>query len=101
MNEEDLAMTRIVTILTDDFADWETTLLNAVARGFYHAETLYASPDGKPVTSAGNMNVHTQMAFADIDPSQIDALLVCGGGAWKRPDAPDITAVARSVHRAG
>lgn len=30
-------MPRIVTILTEGFADWETTLLNAVAKGFYRA----------------------------------------------------------------
>jgi putative intracellular protease/amidase len=94
-------MTRIVTILTEEFADWETSLLNAVARGFYHAETLYASPQGKPVTSVGNMTVQPQLAIADIDPTGIDALVVCGGGAWKKPGAPDLSDVAHSVHRAG
>ena len=32
-------MTKIVTVLTDNFADWETSLLNAVARGFYGVDT--------------------------------------------------------------
>ena len=94
-------MTRIVTVLTEGFADWETSLLNAVARGFYHADTLYASPEGKPVTSMGNMDVRPQMALAEIDPSKIDALVFCGGPGWKQPDAPDIAAIARSVHEAG
>lgn len=94
-------MTRIVTILTEEFADWETSLLNAVVHGFYRAETLYASPDRQPVTSAGNMNVQPQMAIADIDPDGIDALVICGGGTWKKPGAPDLTDVAHRVHQAG
>src|SRR4051812_3371694 len=94
-------MTRIVTILTEEFADWETSLLNAVVRGFYRAETLYASPQGKPVTSVGNMTVQPQLAIADIDPTGIDALVVCGGGAWKKPGAPDLSDIAHRVHRAG
>lgn len=94
-------MTRIVTILTQEFADWETGLLNAVVRGFYRGETLYASPGGKPVASIGNMNVHPQMALEAIDPGEIDALVVCGGGAWKKLDAPDLSDVAHRVHKAG
>lgn len=50
-------MTTIVTILTEGFADWETTLLNAVAHAFYKLETKYATPDGKPVTSAGGLRI--------------------------------------------
>ena len=50
-------MPRMVTILTQGFADWETTLLNAVAKGFYRAETAYASPGGRPVTSMGVITV--------------------------------------------
>ena len=37
-------MTRIVTVLTEGFADWETSLLNAVAHSFYGGQTLYATP---------------------------------------------------------
>ena len=56
-------MPRIVTILTDGFADWETTLLNAVARGFYGADTAYASLDGNPVVSMGGMKVTPDFAL--------------------------------------
>ena len=35
-------MATIVTILTEGFADWETALLNAVARSFTAAQ--FASP---------------------------------------------------------
>lgn len=94
-------MTRIVTILTEGFADWETALLNAVARSFYGIDTAYATPDGQPVTSSGGMKVMPDLAVDAIDPAQLDVLLVCGGSAWEQPDAADVTATLRSVHAAG
>ena len=94
-------MPRMVTILTQGFADWETTLLNALAKGFYRAETAYASPGGRPVTSMGGMTVSPEMAIEAVDPAHIDALVVCGGTAWKRDGAPDITAVVRATRQAG
>jgi len=62
-------MTKIVTILTDGFADWETSLLNAVARGFYGADTAYTTLDGMPVVSMGGMKVTPDFALTDLDAS--------------------------------
>ncbi|RYE09241.1 MAG: glutamine amidotransferase [Hyphomicrobiales bacterium] len=94
-------MTRIVTILTEGFADWETALLNAVGRSYYGFETLYATPDGQPVTSSGGLRVTPDLALSDLDPAATDALIVCGGSAWEQPDAPDVTAALRAMHSAG
>lgn len=94
-------MTTIVTILTDGFADWETTLMNAVAHGFYKLDTLYATPDGKPVTSAGGMRVMGDLAIANIDLDAVDAVVFCGGTAWQSPGAPDILKLARQAARKG
>jgi putative intracellular protease/amidase len=94
-------MTTIVTILTDGFADWETTLLNAVAHVFYELDTRYATPDGKPVTSSGGMRVMGDMAIADIDLDAVDAVVFCGGTAWQSPGAPDITRLARAAAKKG
>jgi putative intracellular protease/amidase len=86
-------MTRIVTILTEGFADWETGLLNGAARGFYGLETHFASPGGEPVRSAGGMKVEPDIALASVDVGALDALIVCGGDAWQGPGAPDLTAM--------
>lgn len=72
-------MTTIVTILTEGYADWETALLNAVARSFYGVETLFASPGGLPVTSSGGLKVTPDLAIEAIDVGNIDALVVNGG----------------------
>ncbi|MEO5805869.1 DJ-1/PfpI family protein [Devosia sp.] len=71
-------MTTIITILTPGFADWETALLNAVARSYYGVETRFASPGGAPVTSSGGMHVVADLAIGDINPDDIDALVICG-----------------------
>lgn len=93
-------MTRIVTLLTDGFADWETSLLNGAGRGFYKFDTLYAAPDGRPVISMGGMKVVPDMAIEAVDPKQFDALVICGGSGWTGANAPDLTDIARRFHDA-
>ncbi len=94
-------MTKIVTILTEGFADWETGLLNGVARGFYGAQTHFAAPGGMPVTSTGGMKVRPDIALEDVDVDGLDALVVCGGEAWQRPGAPDLTTLLAVAHAKG
>jgi putative intracellular protease/amidase len=94
---EEIEMTKIVTVLTDGFADWETSLLNAVARGFYGTDTAYATLDGMPVVSMGGMKVAPDLALGDLDAAGYDALIVCGGGAWEQEDPPDIGAALKKA----
>ena len=94
-------MTTIVTILTNGFADWETALLNAGARQYFGIDTRFASLGGEPVVSAAGLRVHPNMALEEINPDQIDALLVNGGTAWNGPDAPDITRLLQATLDAG
>ena len=90
-------MTTIVTILTDGFADWETTLLNAVAHSFYSVETRFATPGGKPVLSSGGMQVTPDLALEAIDVDAFDAIVVCGGAIWQTPEAPDLSKLFNSA----
>ena len=94
-------MTTIVTILTPGFADWETALLNAVSHSFYKIDTHFATAGGQPVTSAGGMTVTPDLAIEAIDPGQLDALVVCGGDAWSRPGAPDLSDLLVRTRAAG
>jgi putative intracellular protease/amidase len=95
------SMSTIVIILTEGFADWETTLLGAVARGFYKAEVKYAAPGGKSVTSTGGMKVTPNLALEDVDVRNLDALVVCGGEIWQTPKAPDLGSLLHAAHDAG
>lgn len=94
-------MTTIVTILTDDYADWETALLNAAARSYFAIETLFATPGGAPVRSAGGLRVTPDLAAEDIDAAAVDAVVVNGGAIWSTADAPDLSPVLQRAHRAG
>lgn len=94
-------MTTLVTILTDGFADWETALLNAVARSFYRVDTHYATPGGSPVASAGGLRVVPDMALEAIDVDALDALVVCGGTIWQTEAAPDLAAILAAAHGKG
>jgi putative intracellular protease/amidase len=94
-------MTTMVTILTDEYADWETALLNAAARSYYKMDTRFATPGGKPVTSSGGLKVVPDLAVEDIDVGTIDALIVNGGAAWSRQDAPDISEIRIKARNAG
>lgn len=94
-------MTRIVTVLTEGFADWETALINAAGRSFYGFETAYATPGGQPVRSSGGMRVAADLAVEDIDVDAFDVLLICGGTIWESEAAPDVTDLLRRAHAAG
>ncbi len=94
-------MTRIVTILTEGFADWETTLLNAVAHAYYNVETVYATPGGRPVTSTGGLRIMPDMAAEEVKPAEFDAVIVCGGTAWQSDAPPDIAPLLHATKDSG
>ena len=94
-------MTTIITILTEGYADWEIGLLAATARSFYGLEVRHASPGGGPVTSAGGLRITPDLAIEDIDPDSLDALIVCGGSAWRRADAPALSGLLKRAHAGG
>lgn len=89
-------MPRIALALTEDFADWEPALLIAAARGYLGVDIVTASPDGAPVTSMGGLNVTPDMAYDELDPETIHALVIPGGLIWEKGAAPDFTDL---VHR--
>lgn len=89
-------MPRIALALTEDFADWEPALLAAAARGYLGVDIVTASPDGAPVTSMGGLSVKPDMAYDELDPETIHALVIPGGLIWEKGAAPDFTDL---VHR--
>ncbi|MGK5081252.1 DJ-1/PfpI family protein [Janthinobacterium sp. HLX7-2] len=90
-------MTRAITILTENFADWETALLNSTARLYYGFYTQFATPGGLPVTSSGGMLVTPQLALETIALDALDLLLVCGGSSWQGGKAPDLGPLLRAA----
>lgn len=89
-------MTRIAIALAQDFADWEPALLAAAARSYLGAEIIYATPDGRPVTSMGGLKVTPDTSYDALDPVDIDALVIPGGLSWEKGTAVDLGGL---VHR--
>ena len=84
-------MTKIVTILTDGFADWETSLLNAVARGFYGVDTAYATLDGMPVvTSAVTPVVATVPTSIPAYPTAAQGMTTATPATMPETPAPEL-----------
>lgn len=94
-------MPRAITLLTENFADWETALFNSTARLYYGMYTQFATPGGLPVTSSGGMLVTPQLALEDISLDELDLLMVCGGSIWQSGKAPDPGALLRAAREQG
>ena len=94
-------MTRMLAILTDNYADWEFGPLGAAARGYSNIDVVTATPEGKPVTSMGGLKVMPDMAIDEIDLTTIDAFIVIGGSVWGTVGAPDLSDVLNDAHREG
>ncbi|WP_199636066.1 type 1 glutamine amidotransferase family protein [Serratia sp. PAMC26656] len=92
-------MTRAITLLTDNFSDWETALINSTCRGYYGFDTRFASPKATPIVSSGGMLITPQLSIEAINLDEVDLLIVCGGTAWQSGQAPDITALVAEAHR--
>ena len=91
-------MTRAITVLTDNFSDWETALINSTCRGYYGFDTRFASPKGGSVRSSGGLLVTPQLSIDAIKLDDIDLLIVCGGTLWKTDQAPDLSALLAAAH---
>ncbi|UTH75725.1 type 1 glutamine amidotransferase family protein [Chromobacterium sp. IIBBL 290-4] len=94
-------MKRAITVLTENFSDWETALINSCCRGYYGFDVQYASPGGAPVTSSGGLRVTPQLAIEAIELSDLDLLIVCGGTIWRTPQAPDVSQLVTAAHAQG
>ncbi|WP_259679328.1 DJ-1/PfpI family protein [Pseudomonas chlororaphis] len=91
-------MVRAVTILTENFSDWEPALINSTGRAYYGFDTRFAAPGGKQVTSSGGMTIIPNLAIEAIELDDVDLLIVTGGPAWKTDKAPAIEALVRAAH---
>jgi hypothetical protein len=91
-------MTTLVTILAEDYADWEIAPLAAVARGFYGLRVRHAAPGGRQLTSAAGLRVTPDLALDAIDLETTDALVVCGGTIWQTDRAPDLSELLVAAH---
>ncbi|POZ60092.1 type 1 glutamine amidotransferase family protein [Chromobacterium alticapitis] len=94
-------MKRAVTIITENFSDWETALINSSLRVYYGCDVRFAAPGGKPVTSSGGLMVTPHLALEDIQLDGLDLLIVCGGAIWRTAQAPDLDQLLAAAREKG
>ncbi len=90
-------MAKIVTILTEGFADWETGLLNGAARSFYGIETdaalLYGGEGDvgrHELGQRGRMpGLAALLVIKNLAGAQIDEQHRVGTGRYNRRKAED------------
>ncbi|CAI0881492.1 Uncharacterized protease ydeA [Serratia grimesii] len=92
-------MKRAITVITDNFSDWETALINSTCRGYYGFDVRFAAPQGVPVISSSGMLVTPQLPIEAIPLDEIDLLIICGGTAWQTEHAPNISSLVADAHR--
>ncbi|QTF08394.1 glutamine amidotransferase [Brenneria izadpanahii] len=94
-------MTKAITIITENFSDWETALINSTCRAYYGFDTQFASPSGASVSSSGGMTVTPHMAIENIRLDDLDLLIICGGTIWRTSHAPNINMLVAEAHDKG
>lgn len=99
ITDKDTPMIRAITLLTENFSDWETALINSTGRGYYGFDCRFATPGAAQVTSSGGMLVSPHLAIEAIQPDEVDLLIVCGGTIWQTAQAPDITALVAAAYQ--
>ena len=97
-------MQKIVVYVTDTLADWELGYVLpglAMANGMQQRfEVVIAGTSTDPVTTKGGLTVIPGRALADIDPADIDMLIIAGADTWAEGH-DEVLALASELVAAG
>jgi putative intracellular protease/amidase len=77
----------------DGFSDWEPALAIANLRTHFKYTITSFSIDGKPIRSAGNLQIQPDCSMKEVDAEKADILLLPGGTIWESANQPDIKKV--------
>ena len=91
-------MRPVLILLTEGFADWETSLISAPGRAWFGVDVRLTSPDGGNVTSMGGL---TACNLAPFQPQGDEVIVICGGTIWETAAAPDISKPLKAAHDRG
>lgn len=92
----------VYLLAVEGFADWEPAHALAELRrqGGYRVETIGLTRD--PVVSMGGVHVLPTRAIADVDPDDVEVLILPGGDRWESlPIEPAIEALVRALDERG
>lgn len=84
----------------ETFAEFEVAVLVTALRGTPHRLTTVGLGQD-PVTTTGGLRVLPDVVVGDVDPAQVDALVVPGGDASHALGHPALRALVRDLDRRG
>lgn len=74
---------RICVFLFDGFSDWEIAYVTPEINKSERFDLIYVSEKGNSITSMGGLHVKPTCSLADLNPENIDMLILPGGTAWE------------------
>ncbi|TDW99524.1 DJ-1/PfpI family protein [Dinghuibacter silviterrae] len=84
--------------LTEEYADYEIALVMAGLHSFGGVEVMTFALTREPVSSMGNLAVLPDYALNEVDPSDVDLLLLPGSPLWEQGANQEIAGLVRSVY---
>ncbi|MFE9694934.1 DJ-1/PfpI family protein [Micromonospora sp. NPDC005806] len=91
---------KIIMFVYDSFAEFEIAVLLTALRATPHTlTTVSVSPD--PVTTTGGLRVVADRTVADVDPAEVDAMVIPGGDPAPLLGDAGLAELIRAVHRRG
>jgi hypothetical protein len=70
--------------LSENYADWEVGLLMAGLNSSRAVEVLTFALTKEPVCSMGNLAVMPDLSLQEVDPADIDLLVLTGSPLWEK-----------------
>lgn len=93
--------TKIYLYLFEGYSDWEISFLTPEIKKSEAFELIYFSSDGKAVKSMGGLNALPQVSLAEINPDDVNMLILPGGNAWEKEESNPVNALVDEVFRQG
>jgi putative intracellular protease/amidase len=94
-------MKKIFVFLFDGFSDWEIAYVTPEIKKNEAFELVYFSYEGNPVVSMGGLHISPGISLKDVNPNEVEMLILPGGEAWEKDENDMITPLIKSLVEKG
>jgi len=88
---------KIYVFLFDGFSDWEISYLTPEINHNEQFNLVFFSENGNMVSSMGGLQIKPTASLDDLNPEDIDMLILPGGTAWEKGKNTGIEKLTKSV----
>ncbi|MDC1106956.1 DJ-1/PfpI family protein [Prolixibacteraceae bacterium] len=92
-------MKRVVVLLFNGYSDWEIAFLTPELQKNKKIELLYASLEGRDITSRGGIHVNITTSIKEIPIQDISMLILPGGTYWEGNIDPYIQQLISNLYQ--